>query len=76
MEIQILLPFASRVILANNLISLCLIFKMDMIGSSLVALMVKDLALSLWWLRLLLGLRFDSWSRIFPMLRVWPEINK
>ena len=34
---------------------------------------VKDLALSLWWLRWLLWHGLNPWPRNFQMLRVWPK---
>ena len=40
-------------------------------GSSLLALWVMDLALSLLWLRSLLWCRFDPWLRNLCMLWVW-----
>lgn len=44
--------------------------------SSLVALQVKDLAMSLQWLRSLLGLRLDPWSRNLHIPWVWPKKYK
>ena len=44
--------------------------------SSLVALQVKDLALSLLWLRLLLWHGFDPWPRNFHMPWVLPKKKK
>ena len=37
---------------------------------------VKDLVVSLQWLRSLLWCRFDSWPRNFFMLQVQPKGNK
>ena len=45
-------------------------------GGSLVAQQIKDLVLSLLWLRSLLWHRFDPWPRKFCMLWVWPKTNK
>jgi len=42
-------------------------------GSSLVAQQLKDLALSLLWLWLLLWCVFNPWPRIFRMLWVQPR---
>ena len=44
--------------------------------SSLVALWVKDPALSLLWLRLLLRCRFDSWPGNIRMLRAQTKKKK
>ena len=44
--------------------------------SSLVVQWVKDLALSLVWLELLLWREFDSWPGNFPMTRVHPKKKK
>ena len=41
--------------------------------SSLVAQKVKDLALSLLWLWLLLWCGFDPWPGNFHMPQVWPK---
>ena len=38
-----------------------------------MAQLVKDLALSLLWLGLLLWLGFDPWPRNVPMLWAWPK---
>ena len=37
---------------------------------------VKDLVLSLQWLGLLLGHRFNPWPKNFHMLQVWPKKKK
>ena len=44
-----------------------------MLQSFLVAQWVKDLALSLLWLRSLLWYKFDLWSGNFHMLKVRPN---
>lgn len=46
------------------------------LGGSLVAKWVKDLALSLLWLGLLLWHRIDRWPGNVCMLCVWPKQNK
>ena len=45
-------------------------------GSSLVAQWVKDLALSLQQLRLLLWCMFSPWPEKFHMLQTWPKKKK
>ena len=49
-------------------------FKQKIIGSSLVVQWVKDLVLSLQWLRSLLWYVLDPWPRNFCMLWAWPQI--
>ena len=44
--------------------------------SSLVVQWVKELVLTLLWLRLLLWRRFDPQPRNFRMARVWPKKEK
>ena len=44
--------------------------------SSLVAQWIKDLALSLQWLRLLLWHRFNLWARNCHMTQAWPREKK
>ena len=51
-------------------------FKIFFLGSSLMAQRVKDLALALQRLRLLLWYGFDPWPRNFHMLWVWPKKKK
>ena len=41
-----------------------------------MAQQLKDLALSLHWLRLLLWHRFDPWPGTFHMPCVWPKKNE
>ena len=48
-------------------------FKRTFFWSSLAAQWVKDLALSLLWLKSLLWYRFNPWSRKFCMPWAWPK---
>ena len=52
------------------------VYKISSIGSSLTAQWVKDLMLSLLWLRQLLWHKFNPWPGNFHMLHVWPQKNK
>ena len=60
-------------IFINFLKLMAISFQME---SSLVAQGVKDLVVSLLWLRSLLWYVFDRWPRNFPMPWVWPKKKK
>ena len=52
---------------------LCGINQKSLLGNSFVVQQIKDLALSLQQLRLLLWCGFDPWPGNFYMLQAWPK---